>query len=58
MGHFIFFRNGFDKLNNIGARMLDSFYHMALKFVKNCIFGVKTSIFYHCLRNVIMDVLK
>ena len=29
------FRNKFNKFNNTGARMLDSFYHMALKSHKN-----------------------
>ena len=37
--------------------MLDSIYHMTLKFIKNRIFGVKTSRFCHLLRNVIMDVI-
>ena len=27
------FRNEFDKFNNIRARMLDSIYHMTLKFL-------------------------
>ena len=37
--------------------MLDSIYHMTcLSFIKNDIFGVKTSIFCHPLRNIIMDV--
>ena len=29
------FRNKFDKFNNTGAQMLDSIYHMTLKFIKN-----------------------
>ena len=29
-----FFRNEFNKLNNTGARMLDSIYHMTLKYKK------------------------
>ena len=53
----VLFRNEFNKLNNTGARMLDSIYHMPLKFIKNHIFGVKTSRFCHLLRNVIMDVI-
>ena len=53
----VLFRNEFNKLNNTGARMLDSIYHMTLKFIKNHIFGVKTSRFCHLLRNVIMDVI-
>ena len=38
------FHNKFNKFNNTGARMLDSIYHMSLKFFKKCIFGVKTKI--------------
>ena len=53
----VLFHNEFNKLNNTGARMLDSIYHMTLKFIKNHIFGVKTSRFCHLLRNVIMDVI-
>ena len=37
--------------------MLDSIYHMTLKILKNCIFGVKTSRFSLILCNVIMDVI-
>ena len=51
------FCNEFDKFNNTGARMLDSIYHMTLKVLKNCIFGVKTSRCSLILRNVIMDVI-
>ena len=36
-----FFRNEFNKFNNTGAQILDSIYHMPLKLIKNCIFGVK-----------------
>ena len=32
------FRNGFNKFNNTGARMLDSFYHRTIKLLKNRIF--------------------
>ena len=39
------FRNEFNKFNQTGAGMLDSNYHMTLKILKNCIFGVKTSRF-------------
>ena len=49
-------RNEFNKFNNTGARMLDSIYQMTLKLIKDRIFGVKTSSFYHILRNVIKDV--
>ena len=31
------FRNEFNNFNNTGVRMLDYFYHMALKLLKNCI---------------------
>ena len=37
--------------------MLDSFYHMTLKLLKNHIFLVKMSIFFPLLRNVIMVVI-
>ena len=36
------FRNEFNKLNNTGARMLDSIYHMTLRFLWNHISAVKT----------------
>ena len=42
----------FNKINNIGARMLDSIYHMTLKLTKNHIFGMKRQdfvIFYAAL---------
>ena len=39
------FRNKFNKLNTTGARMLDSVYHMQLKFFFNRVNGVKTSTF-------------
>ena len=41
------FPNKFDKLNNTGAGMLDSIYHMTLKLLKSPIFGVETSRFCH-----------
>ena len=34
------FRNRFNKLNNTGARILDSTYHMTLKYFCNRVFGV------------------
>ena len=37
--------------------MLDSIYHRTLKLLKTCIFDVKTYIFCHILRNVIMNVI-
>ena len=53
----LLFRNEFNKFNNTAAQMLDSIYHMTSKFIKNRIFGAKTSIFCHLLLNVIMDVI-
>ena len=47
------FRHEFNKFNNTRAQMLDSIYHMTLKLIKNHIFGVKLSRFYHLLRNII-----
>ena len=37
--------------------MLDTFYHMTLKLLKNHFFGLKTSRLCHLLCNVIMDVI-
>ena len=51
------FRNEFNKFNNMGAQMLDSIYHMTLKFLKNHILGVKMSRICHLLCNIIMDVI-
>ena len=51
------FRNEFNKLKKTGARILDSIYHMTLKLLKNCIFDVKMSKFYHLLCNVIIEVM-
>ena len=36
------FHNQFYKVNNTGALMIDSIYHMTLNLLKNYIFGVKT----------------
>ena len=36
--------------------MVDAIYHMTLKLLINCIFGVKTSRFSLILHNVIMDM--
>ena len=52
------FRNKFNKLINTDALMLDSIYHMTLKLIKNHVFGVKTSKFFHLLRYVIMEVIR
>ena len=54
--HFITFLQQINKFNNTGARLLDSICQMTLTLLKNHIFGVKTSIFCHVLRNVIMYV--
>ena len=54
---FYHFFTSFNKFNNTGARMLDSFYHMTLKFIKTHIFGMKTSSFSPLLRNVIIDFI-
>ena len=52
------FRSEFDRLDNTGAKMLDSVYHMTLKLLKNkSHLGMKTSLFCHLLRNVIMNVI-
>ena len=51
-----FFCNGFDKLNNTRAQMLDSIYHMTLKFIKNGVFAMKTSRFCNLLLYIIMDI--
>ena len=52
------FRNKFNKFNNTRARIDYSFYHMTLKLVKNHIFGVKSSVFCHFMRNVIKEALR
>ena len=36
------FRNECNNFNNTGTRMLDSFYHMTLRLLRNLISGVKT----------------
>ena len=38
----LLFRNEFNKLNNTGARMLDSIYDMTLKLLKNRFFSLET----------------
>ena len=45
------FRNEFNQLNNTGAQMLDSIYHMILYYFEIIFFGVKTLGFRH-LRDV------
>ena len=52
-----FFRNEFNKFNNTGALILDSIYHRTLKILKSCIFGMEMSIFFHLVRNVLIDVI-
>ena len=51
------FPHKLNKVNNRGARMLDSLCHMILKLIESSIFGVKTSQFCHLLCNTIMDVI-
>ena len=51
------FHNEFNKLNNTGAQMVDSIYHMTQKILKNCIFGLKKSRVSLILRIFIMDVI-
>ena len=51
------FCNKFNKFDNTGARLLDSFYHMTLKLLENHNFGVKMLKFGHLLCNIIMDVI-
>ena len=41
-----------------GEPILDYIYHMTLKLIKKSHVWSKTSIFWHLLRNVIMDVIK
>ena len=41
------FRNEFDKFNNTGPRVLDSIYHITLKYFCNAFSGLNTSRFYH-----------
>ena len=53
----LLFRNEFNKFNNTGARMLDSIYHMTIKLIRNCIFGLERSRSGHLLLKVIMDVI-
>ena len=53
---FSHFRNEFNKFNNIGARMLDYFYHMTLKLIENLCFIVKTSRFAHLIRNDMLQM--
>ena len=50
-------RNKFNKFNNSGARILDSIYHMTVKFLKKRIFRIKITIFCHLLCNVIIDII-
>ena len=46
------FRNEFNKFNKTRARMLDSFYHIALRLL----YRKKTLYFCHYVRNVVMHV--
>ena len=49
------FRNEFNKYNNTRARMLDSIYHMTNTL--KIILGVKTLLFCHYVRNIVMDII-
>ena len=50
-------RNEFNRLNNTGAGMLDSIYHMTLRLLWNLISGVKTLNSCQYVRNVVMEVI-
>ena len=54
---FSLFRNELNTINNTGAQILHSIYHMPLKLLK-ITFRVKKSRLYHLLRNGIIDVIK
>ena len=54
--NFYLFHTNFYKLNNTGARMLDSIYHRTLKLLSNCILDVTLSRFCYISSNIIMDV--
>ena len=49
------FCNEFNKFNNIGARMLDSIYHMTNTLKSH--FWRKMLYFCHYVRNIAMDVI-
>ena len=51
------FHNEFDKFNNTGAQMLDSFYHMALKLHKTTHFWRENAIYFRLLCNVKIGVI-
>ena len=51
------FRNEFNKFNDTRARMLDSIYHMTLSILWSLISVVKTLLFWHYVRNVVMDLI-
>ena len=53
------FRNKFNKLNNIRARMLDSFYHMTLKYFEISFLVLKRyNLVIMCsVRKIVMDVI-
>ena len=53
----LLFCNKFNKFNNTGARMLDSIYHMTLKLLKNCIFGIKNVKILSSFTQCYMDVI-
>ena len=47
----------FNKLNNTGARILDSFYHNDSKITLKSHFGVNKLRFCHYVRNGVMNVI-
>ena len=49
------FRNEFNKINNIRARMLDSIYHMTNTMKSH--FWRKNVIYFYYVRNDVMDVI-
>ena len=52
-----FFRNEFIKFNNTRARMLDSIYHMTLRFLWSLTADGKTLKYCHYVRNVVMGII-
>ena len=51
------FRNEFNKFNNTRARMLDSIYHMTLRYLCSFIADGKTLQYCHYVRCYVMDVI-
>ena len=51
------FCNEFNKSNNTRVRMLDSIYQMTLRLLSKSISALKTLLFCHYVRSVVMDVI-